>query len=63
MFSHLETLSARYFNSHKTGDLMAHFTNDLQAVRMAVGPAVVTVFDAVCLFHLSPYTPLNIPDS
>lgn len=49
MFKHLETLSARYFNSHKTGDLMAHFTNDLQALRMAVGPAVVTAFDAVVM--------------
>ncbi len=49
MFGHLETLSARYFNSHKTGDLMAHFTNDLQAVRMAVGPAVVTAFDAIVM--------------
>ncbi|MCI8527727.1 MAG: ABC transporter ATP-binding protein [Lachnospiraceae bacterium] len=49
MFGHLETLSARYFNSHKTGDLMAHFTNDLQALRMAVGPAVVTAFDAIVM--------------
>ena len=49
MFGHLETLSARYFNSHKTGDLMARFTNDLQAIRMAVGMAVVTVFDAVVM--------------
>lgn len=49
MFAHLETLSARYYNSHKTGDLMAHFTNDLQAVRMAVGFAVVTAFDAVIM--------------
>ena len=49
MFGHLETLSARYFNSHKTGDLMAHFTNDLQAVRMAVGMAVVTAFDAAVM--------------
>ncbi len=49
MFEHLETLSARYFNSHKTGDLMAHFTNDLQAVRMAVGMAVITAFDAVVM--------------
>ncbi len=49
MFAHLETLSARYFNHHKTGDLMAHFTNDLQAIRMAVGMAVVTVFDAVVM--------------
>ena len=49
MFGHLETLSARYFNTHKTGDLMAHFTNDLQAVRMAVGMAVVTAFDAAVM--------------
>ena len=49
MFGHLETLSARYFNSHKTGDLMARFTNDLNAIRMAVGPAVVTAFDAVVM--------------
>ena len=65
MFSHLETLSARYFNSHKTGDLMAHFTNDLQAVRMAVGPAVVTVFDAVVmtvmvLFQMVVYVDLQL---
>lgn len=49
MFEHLEGLSAKYFNSHKTGDLMAHFTNDLQAVRMGVGFAVITVFDAVIM--------------
>lgn len=49
MFGHLETLSARYYNSHKTGDLMAHFTNDLQAVRQAAGMAVVTAFDAVIM--------------
>lgn len=49
MFAHLETLSARYFNTHKTGDLMAHFTNDLEAVRVAVGMAVITTFDAVIM--------------
>ncbi len=49
MFVHVETLSARYYNSHKTGDLMAHFTNDLQAIRQAVGMAVITTFDAVIM--------------
>lgn len=49
MFGHMETLSARYYNSHKTGDLMAYFTNDLQAVRMGTGMAVITVFDAVIM--------------
>lgn len=49
LFRHLETLSARFYNSHKTGDLMAHFTNDLLAIRMAVGIAVITSFDAVAM--------------
>lgn len=46
LFAHLETLSMRYYNEHKTGDLMAHFTNDLQAIRMLLGPTIVTAFDA-----------------
>ncbi len=46
MFAHLETLSMGYYNKNKTGDLMAHFTNDLNAIRMFTGPAVITTFDA-----------------
>lgn len=49
LFRHIETLSAEFFNRHKTGDLMAHFTNDLQSIRMAVGMAVITAFDAVVM--------------
>lgn len=49
MFAHLETLSVEYYNEHKTGDIMARFTNDLNAVRMSIGPAVVTAFDASVL--------------
>ncbi len=52
MFGHLEKLSMRYFNEHKTGDLMAHFTNDLQAVRMFLGPTVITAFDASVMLVL-----------
>ena len=49
MFAHLETLSVEYYNEHKTGDIMARFTNDLNAVRMSIGPAIVTAFDASVL--------------
>lgn len=49
MFTHLSTLSMRYYNEHKTGDLMAHFTNDLAAIRMSLGPAVISTFDAVVM--------------
>lgn len=52
LFGHLEKLSMRYFNEHKTGDLMAHFTNDLAAVRMFLGPTVITAFDASVMLVL-----------
>ncbi|MBQ6173673.1 MAG: ABC transporter ATP-binding protein [Clostridia bacterium] len=46
LFGHLETLSMRYFNEHKTGDLMAHFTSDLQSIRQLLGMTIITAFDA-----------------
>ena len=41
MFDHLLGLSFSYFNKTKTGDLMALLVNDLNAVRMATGLAVI----------------------
>ena len=55
LFSQLETLSNRYFNTHKTGDLMAHFTSDLEALRNALGPAIVSSFDAIVMTLLTLY--------
>ncbi len=52
LFQHLSTLSARYYNEHKTGDLMAHFTNDLQAVRSLLGMTVISAFDATVMMVL-----------
>ena len=49
MFGHLEKMSVEYYNNHKTGDLMTRFTSDLNAIRMAIGPAVICVFDAVVM--------------
>ena len=49
MFEKLETLSQNYYHSHKTGDLMSYFTNDLEAIRMAVGPVIVSAFDSVVM--------------
>ncbi len=48
-YSHLLKLSTNYFNEQKTGDLMAHATNDIKAVRQALGPGVVMLFDALFL--------------
>ncbi len=49
LFSHIQTLSAAYFDKVKTGDLMAHATNDIQQVRMATGMGMVALNDAIVL--------------
>ncbi len=49
LFFHIQTLSAGYFDKTKTGDLMAHATNDILHVRMAVGMGMVALTDAVVL--------------
>jgi ATP-binding cassette subfamily B protein len=49
LFCHLQTLSAEYFDRVKTGDLMAHATNDIQQVRMAAGMGMVAFNDALVL--------------
>lgn len=54
-FEHLESLSTEFFNYNKTGDLMAHATNDIHAVRMALGPGVVNSVDAVFLTSVTIY--------
>lgn len=49
LFSHLELMAPNFFNNHKTGDLMAHATNDINAVRMAFGHGIVMITDAIFL--------------
>src|SRR6202451_4599286 len=41
LFAHLETFSYSYYQRMRTGDLMARMTNDLNAVRMLLGPAIM----------------------
>ena len=49
LFAHIQTLSSSYFDRTKTGDLMAHATNDIQHVRMAIGMGIVALTDVVIL--------------
>ena len=41
LFRHLESLSYSYYQRTRVGDIMARATNDLNAVRMLVGPAIM----------------------
>ncbi|RJP76750.1 MAG: ABC transporter ATP-binding protein [Desulfobacteraceae bacterium] len=49
LFRHIQILSASYFDQTRTGDLMAHVTNDIANVRMATGMGIVAATDAVFL--------------
>jgi ATP-binding cassette subfamily B protein len=62
LFAHLETLPYSYYQKHRTGDIMARATNDLNAVRMLLGPAIMytantlvfTAFALVFMMKISP---------
>jgi ATP-binding cassette, subfamily B, multidrug efflux pump len=41
LFQHLEGLSYSFYQRNRTGDIMARATNDLNAVRMLLGPAIM----------------------
>lgn len=56
LFAHLETQSVSFFNEHKTGDLMAHATNDINAIRMAMGPGVLMLTDSLYITAITVFT-------
>jgi ATP-binding cassette subfamily B protein len=49
LFQRLETLSYSYYQRHRTGDIMARATNDLNAVRNLLGPAIMYTANTVVL--------------
>ena len=49
LFEHMQTLPPKFYNSHKTGDLMAYVINDLNAVRMAFAMGLVFLIDGVLI--------------
>jgi ATP-binding cassette subfamily B protein len=66
LFRHLEKQDSGFYQKYRTGDVMARMTNDLNAVRMLLGPALMysanTVFFTVgalfFLLRLSPWLTL-----
>jgi ATP-binding cassette, subfamily B, multidrug efflux pump len=62
IFANLERQSPTYYHTHRTGDIMARTTNDLNAVRQLLGPAIMysantIVFTAAALpfmYRISP---------
>src|SRR2546425_2092013 len=63
LFQHLEGLSYSYYQRTRTGDIMARATNDLNAVRMLLGPAIMYSANTIVFtagapgLLLSPFSP------
>jgi ATP-binding cassette, subfamily B, multidrug efflux pump len=47
LFEHFTRMSPGFFHKYRTGDLMAHATNDLQAIEMTAGMGVLTLVDSI----------------
>jgi ATP-binding cassette, subfamily B, multidrug efflux pump len=60
LFAQLEKQPPSYYHEHRTGDIMARMTNDLAAVRMLLGPAVMYTANTVLFFAGSLYFLLRI---
>ncbi len=58
LFSNLERQSAGFYHTHRTGDIMARTTNDLNAVRQLLGPAIM--YSANCLVFTCAALPFMI---
>ena len=51
--AHIQKLSLSYFQNTPTGDLMAHATNDISAVRNALGPGIMYPSDTFMTFSMA----------
>ncbi|HXE06481.1 MAG TPA: ABC transporter ATP-binding protein [Acidobacteriaceae bacterium] len=58
LFSNLSRQSASYYHTHRTGDIMARTTNDLNAVRQLLGPAIM--YSANCLVFTAAALPFMV---
>lgn len=47
MFSHMQTLPIRYFDTHSHGDVMSRYTNDTDTLRMAISQSLPQMISAL----------------
>lgn len=56
MFDHMESLPIRYFDAHQHGDIMSHYTNDVDAMRQMISQSfpqllisLITITAILCI--------------
>ncbi|UCZ51625.1 ATP-binding cassette domain-containing protein [Bacillus shivajii] len=49
LYEHFSKMSASFFQKRRTGDLMAHSTNDIRAIEQTAGAGVLTLVDSITM--------------
>ncbi|MCP8969104.1 ABC transporter transmembrane domain-containing protein [Ectobacillus ponti] len=49
LYHHFTEMSPSFYQKHRTGDLMAHATNDIQAIQQTAGSGVLTLVDSLAV--------------
>lgn len=47
IFSHMESLPIKYFDTHKHGDIMSVYTNDVDTLRQMISQSLVQIFSSI----------------
>ena len=63
LFSHMETLPIKYFDTHAHGDIMSIYTNDIDTLRQLIGQSIPQLINSVITVLMSfvSMIVLNIP--
>ena len=60
MFNHMQTLPIKYFDTHSHGDIMSHFTNDIDTLRQMISISIPQMFSSlitiIAVFFAMVYT-------
>ena len=59
-FARLQVMPLAYYQTRRTGDLMSRATNDLNAVRMMIGPSVMYSANTILMFTVAIVIMLSI---
>lgn len=47
MFTHMQSLPVKYFDTHSYGDIMSHYTNDIDALRQMIAQGIPVLFSSI----------------
>lgn len=62
LFDHFTKMDQKFYGQYRTGDLMAHATNDLAALRFVAGGGIITLTDSLSITVVTLFSMIFIID-